>query len=225
MRQNLLDSLRPAVALPPSATVSVQAVQQCRQREQIRDTERRPARRHPHKRIHRRSTGKSLTNAAQHPVITRVMDPSHTLHRPDLDQLELASVKRMKQVRHTEVAPLNASKGCSWILCPRMQEAASATPGGAPGGFVQTVPHRPRARPGVLRAPAGPGRVRASIAVCRFCHLELRSSRSPRASQSRDMGPVGRCSGLPGLRQAFPGPGGADPGYVEHRPGSGAGVR
>ena len=82
MRQNLLDSLRPAVALPPSATVSVQAVQQCRQREQIRDTERRPARRHPHKRIHRRSTGKSLTNAAQHPVITRVMDPSHTLHRP-----------------------------------------------------------------------------------------------------------------------------------------------
>ena len=43
--------------------------------------------------------------------------------------------------------------------------------------------------------------------------------------QSRDMGPVGRCSGLPGLRQAFPGPGGADPGYVEHRPGSGAGVR
>ena len=105
MRQNLLDSLRPAVALPPSATVSVQAVQQCRQREQIRDTERRPARRHPHKRIHRRSTGKSLTNAAQHSVITRVMDPSHTLHRPDLDQLELASVKRMKQVRHTEVAP------------------------------------------------------------------------------------------------------------------------
>ena len=43
--------------------------------------------------------------------------------------------------------------------------------------------------------------------------------------QSRDMGPVGRCSGLPGLRQAFPGTGGADPGYVEHRPGSGAGVR
>ena len=43
--------------------------------------------------------------------------------------------------------------------------------------------------------------------------------------QSWDMGPVGRCSGLPGLRQAFPGPGGADPGYVEHRPVSGAGVR
>ena len=43
--------------------------------------------------------------------------------------------------------------------------------------------------------------------------------------ESWDMGPVGRCSGLPGLRQAFPGPGGADPGYVEHRPVSGAGVR
>ena len=41
---------------------------------------------------------------------------------------------------------------------------------------------RPRARPGVPRAPAGPGHVRASIAVCRFCHLELRSSRSPRGS-------------------------------------------
>ena len=48
--------------------------------------------------------------------------------------------------------------------------------------LYQIVPHRPRARPGVPRAPAGPGRVRASIAVCRFCHLELRSSRSPRAS-------------------------------------------
>ena len=38
-----------------------------------------------------------------------------------------------------------------------------------------------QARPGVLRAPAGPGRVRASIAGCRFCHLELLSSRSPPA--------------------------------------------
>ena len=63
----------------------------------------------------------------------------------------------------------------------RIQEAASATPGGAHGGFVQTAAHHPRARPGVPRAPAGPGRVRASIAVCRFCHLELRSSRSPPA--------------------------------------------
>ena len=53
--------------------------------------------------------------------------------------------------------------------------------GGAPGGFASIVPHRPRARPGVLRAPAGPGRVRASIAGCRFCHLELLSSRSPPA--------------------------------------------
>ena len=43
--------------------------------------------------------------------------------------------------------------------------------------------------------------------------------------ESWDMGPVGRCRGLPGLRQAFPGPGGADPGYVEHRPVSGAGAR
>ena len=61
----------------------------------------------------------------------------------------------------------------------RMQEAASVTPGGARGGFVQTAAHHPRARPGVPRAPAGPGRVRASIAVCRFCHLDSRSSRSP----------------------------------------------
>ena len=63
----------------------------------------------------------------------------------------------------------------------RIQGAASATPGGAHGGFVQTAAHHPRARPGVLRAPAGPGRVRASIAVCRFCHLDSRSSRSPPA--------------------------------------------
>ena len=63
----------------------------------------------------------------------------------------------------------------------RMQEAASATPGGAHGGFVQTAAHHPRARPGVPRAPASPGRVRASIAVCRFYHLDSRSSRSPPA--------------------------------------------
>ena len=43
--------------------------------------------------------------------------------------------------------------------------------------------------------------------------------------ESRDMGPVGRCGDVPGLRQAFPGTGGTDPGYVEHRPVSGAGVR
>ena len=63
----------------------------------------------------------------------------------------------------------------------RMQEAASVTAGGARGGFVQTAAHHPRARPGVPRAPAVPGRVRASIAVCRFCHLDSRSSRSPPA--------------------------------------------
>ena len=63
----------------------------------------------------------------------------------------------------------------------KMQGADSVIPGGAPGGFASIVPHRPRARPGVLRAPAGPGRVRASIAGCRFCHLELLSSRSPPA--------------------------------------------
>ena len=73
----------------------------------------------------------------------------------------------------------------------RMQEAASATPGGAHGGFVQTAVHHPRARPGVPRAPAGPGRVRASIVVCRFCHLDSRSSRSPPA-RITGHGTVGR---------------------------------
>ena len=73
----------------------------------------------------------------------------------------------------------------------RMQEAASATPGGAHGGFVQTAVHHPRARPGVPRAPAGPGRVRASTVVCRFCHLDSRSSRSPPA-RIMGHGTVGR---------------------------------
>ena len=73
----------------------------------------------------------------------------------------------------------------------RIQEVASATPGGAHGGFVQTAAHHPRARPGVPRAPAGPGRVRASIAVCRFCHLDSRSSRSPPA-RIMGHGTVGR---------------------------------
>ena len=45
-------------------------------------------------------------------------------------------------------------------------------------GFLEP---RRMAEKAVPRAPAGPGRVRASIAVCRFCHLELRSSRSPPA--------------------------------------------
>ena len=43
--------------------------------------------------------------------------------------------------------------------------------------------------------------------------------------ESRELGAMGRCRDVPGLCQAFPGPSGADPGYVEHRPVSGAGVR
>ena len=61
----------------------------------------------------------------------------------------------------------------------RMQGAASSTLNGGHEGFVQTAAHHPRARRDVLRAPAGPGRVRASIAVCRSCHRNSRSSRLP----------------------------------------------
>ena len=61
----------------------------------------------------------------------------------------------------------------------RMQGAASSTFNGGHEGFVQTAAHHPRARRDVLRAPAGPGRVRASIAVCRSCHRNSRSSRLP----------------------------------------------
>ena len=43
----------------------------------------------------------------------------------------------------------------------------------------RTIPGRVPVSP--VRPPVL-GRVRASIAVCRFCHLELRSSRSPRGS-------------------------------------------
>ena len=59
------------------------------------------------------------------------------------------------------------------------RRAASSTPNGEHEGFVQTAAHHPRARRDVLRAPAGPGRVRASIAVCRSCHRNSRSSRLP----------------------------------------------
>ena len=61
----------------------------------------------------------------------------------------------------------------------RMQGAASSTLNGGHEGFVQTAAHHPRARRDVRRAPAGPGRVRASIAVCRSCHRNSRSSRLP----------------------------------------------
>ena len=107
----------------------------------------------------------------------------------------------------------------------RIQEAASATPGGAHGGFVQTAAHHPRARPGVppcaRRSWARSGEHRGlPLLPPRVTVIEIATGK-----KSWDMGPVGRCSGLPGLRQAFPGPGGADPGYVEHRPVSGAGAR
>ena len=105
-----------------------------------------------------------------------------------------------------------------------MQGAASVTTGGAPGGFASIVPHRPRARPGVPRAPAGPGAFgRASRSAGSTTSIHGHRDRHRR--ESWDMGPLGGCSGLPGLRQTFPRPGGADPGYVEHRPVSGAGVR
>ena len=59
----------------------------------------------------------------------------------------------------------------------RMQGTASSTLNGEHEGFVQTAAHHPRTRRDVLRVPAGPGRVRASIAVCRSCHRNSRSSR------------------------------------------------
>ena len=105
-----------------------------------------------------------------------------------------------------------------------MQGAASVTAGGALGGFASIVPHRPRAHRGVPRAPAGPGAFgRASRSAGSTTSIHGHRDRHRR--ESWDMGPLGGCSGLPGLRQTFPRPGGADPGYVEHRPVSGAGVR
>ena len=79
-----LDSLRPAVGLPRSATIPVQAGQQCPQREQIRHTKRRPARPHPHKRILGSNAGPGSPYAAQRPVISRVLHPLHPHHRLDL---------------------------------------------------------------------------------------------------------------------------------------------
>ena len=109
MRQNLLDSLHPAVGLPPGATVPVQAVQQCPQRKQIRDAERRPTCRHPHKRILGSKAGPGLPYGTQRPVICGVIDPPHPRHRDGLDRFELSSEKRMKRVRYTKCAPLNAA--------------------------------------------------------------------------------------------------------------------
>ena len=93
--------------------VPAQSVQQCRQREQIRNTKRRPTRGNPHKRIHGRGAGPGLTNSTQRPVIARVMDPLHAQARPALNQFELASVKRMKRVRYPKAPSLDVSMGCS----------------------------------------------------------------------------------------------------------------
>ena len=107
----------------------------------------------------------------------------------------------------------------------RMQEAASATPGGAHGGFASDcgAPSQGASRcpPCARRSWARSGEHRGlPVLPPRVTVIEIATG-----VESRDMGPVGGCSDLPGLRQAFPGPGGADPGYVEHRPVSGAGVR
>ena len=106
----------------------------------------------------------------------------------------------------------------------KMQGADSVIPGGAPGGFASIVPHLPGRVPvSSVRPPAlgafGRAPRAAGSATPSYCHQDRHRQ------ESWDMGSVGRCSGLPGLRQAFPGPGGAYPGYVEHRPVSGAGVR
>ena len=121
--------------------------------------------------------------------------------------------------------------------------AAGAEPGGA--ALVILLPLRRLALVAARRAgrPALDGRVRAApdaqaglaprlLALPALgagaAALGVRIGAAviiPSSGLLRDMGPVGRCRGLPGLRQAFPGPGGADPGYVEHRPVSGAGVR
>ena len=85
----------------------------------------------------------------------------------------------------------------------------------------RTVPGRvpvSPVRPPVLGAFKRASRAAGSAA-------SIHGHRNRHRGESWHMGPLGRCSGLPGLRQAFPGPGGADPGYVEHRPVSGAGVR
>ena len=113
MRQNLLDSLGPRIALPLGPAVSVQTVEQRRQRKQVQNAERRPARRNPRKRIHCPGAGKRLANRAHRSVIGRVVNQPDPRYRHDLDQLELAPPKGMKRVRHTNALLLHAQRACS----------------------------------------------------------------------------------------------------------------
>ena len=109
-------------------------------------------------------------------------------------------------------------KGEEYKKPPALRPAASTK---ALYRLCRTVPGRvpvSPVRPPVLDAFGRASRS-AGSATSSYGH------RDRLGGQSRDMGPVGRFSDVPGLRQAFPGPGGADPGYVEHRPVSGAGVR
>ena len=88
------------------------AYQQRRHREQIQHPKRRPARRYPRERIHRCGAGKGLTDRAQRPVISRVMNQPQPHDRCDLDQRKLTAVKRMKRVRYPDNPPFEVSKGC-----------------------------------------------------------------------------------------------------------------
>ena len=68
---------------------------------------------YPRKWIDRRSAGKSLTNRAQRPVVSHVMNQHRPQHRRDLDQLELTSVQRVKRVRHPKALILDTQMMCS----------------------------------------------------------------------------------------------------------------
>ena len=109
-------------------------------------------------------------------------------------------------------------KGEEFKKPPALRSAASTK---ALYRLCRTVPGRvpvSPVRPPVLGAFGRASRSAGSAA-------SIHGHRNRHRGESWHMGPLGRFSDVPGLRQAFPGPGGADPGYVEHRPVSGAGVR
>ena len=108
----------------------------------------------------------------------------------------------------------------------RMQKPPALRPAASTRALYRlcrTIPGRVRCP----RAPAGPGRVRASIAVCRFCHLEFTVIEIA-TGEGVNHGTWDRwediviCLAFAKLSRDT---GGADPGYVEHRLVSGAGVR
>ena len=113
MRRNVL--YRPAVIAnaPPNPIFRVQAVQQSRQRKQIRDPKGRAASRNHDERILGLSAGPRRRKGTHHPVRIDVINPFYPPAQPALKKLELTAMQGMEWMRHPKGSTLRLRIECS----------------------------------------------------------------------------------------------------------------